>query len=298
MALLDKDRNGWLMGEELKHVWVWLDKNRNARVDRGEIQNSSVYVRALNTEPTLDAAGNAESLQGAQGLDGKPMQTWDWWSRPWPFDLGSDRFVDLDKNPAKDGGLGIKRTLSIPKGSVPEELHIYRWSSLTNPDSGGFLRFFNVNDELYVVASSYMLLGDAIRDSRIPFPWSRVYLRGESLVWELFPELTGSREPTVARSLGGYQVLEGKSAYIPSDPKSPQKVYPWVAELVTLDSLSKEKELIRNAYARFAAYSVGDFIKAKSLGNAAAVEGNLRLPAKVNFTDLSGVPNSALRIEK
>lgn len=71
LALLDKDGDKKLTGDELKTLKVWLDKNVNAKVDDGEI--SAVSDLAI-TEISVEQ----KNLVSSFVKDGKTLTAWDW----------------------------------------------------------------------------------------------------------------------------------------------------------------------------------------------------------------------------
>lgn len=77
---LDKDGNGSVQGKELSKVWVWLDKNTDAKVQEGELtplSEKGIDSVAIPTEK--DAKGGLVAIGGASGTGGK-FDTRDWWS--------------------------------------------------------------------------------------------------------------------------------------------------------------------------------------------------------------------------
>jgi tetratricopeptide (TPR) repeat protein len=80
LAALDDEADGELAGEELRHLAIWHDRNRNGRSEPGEVRSLARHgVVALST---AHVAGDgvtfaAMSLQGARLADGQTRPTYD-----------------------------------------------------------------------------------------------------------------------------------------------------------------------------------------------------------------------------
>jgi hypothetical protein len=72
LSLLDKDHDGVLKGKELKGLYVWQDKNQNAKVDPGELKS----VQQLGITEIFLAHKNSE---GYFIQNGEKKIMWDWW---------------------------------------------------------------------------------------------------------------------------------------------------------------------------------------------------------------------------
>ena len=71
LATLDTNKDGALTGEELAGLSVWQDKNRNAKIDAGEIHSlESLGITKLNVE--------AIELTATFERNGKYYMMWDW----------------------------------------------------------------------------------------------------------------------------------------------------------------------------------------------------------------------------
>ena len=72
LATLDTNKDGALTGEELAGLSVWQDKNRNAKIDAGEILSlESLGITKLNVE--------AIELTATFERNGKYYKMWDWY---------------------------------------------------------------------------------------------------------------------------------------------------------------------------------------------------------------------------
>jgi hypothetical protein len=71
-ALFDKNHTGVIKGEELKGLYVWIDKNGNGKVDPGELYT----VQQLGITEISDQHKNMKSWYIRNG---KKYDTWDWW---------------------------------------------------------------------------------------------------------------------------------------------------------------------------------------------------------------------------
>jgi len=141
LANLDSDKSGAVEGDELKELWVWLDADSDASVGSGEMTPAAQWVRKISVKPEVDIEGNAWTPNGVTLKDGKQVASWDWWS--------------CAENPlyrsAKQTGYGEYAPM-IVGAKRDEKPVIYEWK-MDGDDQGGFLRFFNVDKDLYVVCS-------------------------------------------------------------------------------------------------------------------------------------------------
>lgn len=82
LAELDKDQDGFIRGEEMDRIGIWIDANTNARVDKGEITSAEEHqIAAIRVKADDGAAGgNYMSQQGLKFEDGSSLIIWDWWS--------------------------------------------------------------------------------------------------------------------------------------------------------------------------------------------------------------------------
>lgn len=72
--LYDTDKNGWVEGEELKGIALWLDKNANGICEDGEIRQLSEFnITRISTEKNVSYVGKYETS------DGKTHKLWNWW---------------------------------------------------------------------------------------------------------------------------------------------------------------------------------------------------------------------------
>jgi hypothetical protein len=146
LATLDADRSGALEGKELDKVWMWLDANSDAKVDKGEVKSSSSYVRALRVVPETDPLGNAWSEKGAVLLNGQDANSWDWWSMPIDPELTETSL------PKPYSEMGV---MALGAGSIyTPDLLVYAWKTSTG-DIGGYLRFIKDPEtgSLYVLSA-------------------------------------------------------------------------------------------------------------------------------------------------
>ncbi len=71
--ICDKDNNGWVEGEELNGLKLWIDSNNNAVCDDGELKDLSDYgVTRISTN-------HKDYIGSYVTKDGKLNLTWDWW---------------------------------------------------------------------------------------------------------------------------------------------------------------------------------------------------------------------------
>jgi len=79
---LDKNADKKLTAQELAVLWLWLDKNSDAKVDEGEIVPAKEMLKELDLSYQVDEVGNAWQDAGATLIDGVQIKSWDWWSLP------------------------------------------------------------------------------------------------------------------------------------------------------------------------------------------------------------------------
>jgi tetratricopeptide (TPR) repeat protein len=78
LAALDDDQNGWISGNELKHIGIWQDENSNGQSEPGEVQPVAAWgIAALNTLFVRNEEGIIWSELGVQFIDGKVRPTYD-----------------------------------------------------------------------------------------------------------------------------------------------------------------------------------------------------------------------------
>ncbi|MFN9820577.1 MAG: hypothetical protein ACK56K_07765, partial [Akkermansiaceae bacterium] len=146
LATLDSNTDGKLLNEELTSVWVWLDLNSNALVDEGEMKPSSEYVKSISVSATVDVKHNAEITEGAELLDGKKIQSWDWWSKSWPL----NRMLDTFREGSSGEPVLAHRAASLHPPTKTHPSHIYAFANPGDQSNVGYLRFLPVGNDLYV----------------------------------------------------------------------------------------------------------------------------------------------------
>lgn len=70
----DKDKNGFIEGNELKGFKLWIDRNMNAKVENGEL----VSVQEYNISK-ISTNHNGKYVSFYETTDGKKYLMWDWW---------------------------------------------------------------------------------------------------------------------------------------------------------------------------------------------------------------------------
>lgn len=69
----DKDKNGWVEGEELDGLVLWIDENHNAICEASEMKNLKDYgVEKIGTK-------HSEFVGSYVTADGTTHKMWDWW---------------------------------------------------------------------------------------------------------------------------------------------------------------------------------------------------------------------------
>lgn len=70
--VLDKDSNGWVEGEELEGLYVWQDRNANARCEKEEL--STIQSHNITKISTSHKNFTSKYFKGNE-----ESKTWDWW---------------------------------------------------------------------------------------------------------------------------------------------------------------------------------------------------------------------------
>ncbi|MCS6955198.1 MAG: hypothetical protein NZM44_02450 [Candidatus Calescibacterium sp.] len=70
----DKDKNGFIEGNELKGFKLWIDRNMNAKVDSGEL----IPVQEYNISK-ISTHHNGKYVSYYETTEGKKYLMWDWW---------------------------------------------------------------------------------------------------------------------------------------------------------------------------------------------------------------------------
>lgn len=76
---LDDDHDGWLTGQELKGLAIWIDRNQNGRSDPGEVISlDQAGIQAFATNYTQTVGRSLANPQGLRMKDGRMLPTYDW----------------------------------------------------------------------------------------------------------------------------------------------------------------------------------------------------------------------------
>ena len=79
LAMLDNDGDGWLTGNELKGLAVWVDANANGVSEPGEVRSLSTYgIIRIAVSHEADKAPSPHNPLGLQLRDGRYLPTYDW----------------------------------------------------------------------------------------------------------------------------------------------------------------------------------------------------------------------------
>lgn len=71
--ICDKDSNGWVEGEELEGLAIWMDENNDAVCQPEELKQLSDYnIKKISTN-------HKDFISKYETNDGKTLTTWDWW---------------------------------------------------------------------------------------------------------------------------------------------------------------------------------------------------------------------------
>ena len=132
LASLDKEHKGYLAGDDLKEVYVWVNKERDAIAHPGELRPASEVFSRLEVNPRRQGGNAWFESSGATLKNGRKVGTWDWWPGiSYEGLVLQPEFRSSDAERMKD----------------PAPV-IYFWKHTDGPF--GFLRFFKVGKSLYV----------------------------------------------------------------------------------------------------------------------------------------------------
>lgn len=69
----DKDKNGWVEGQELEGLKIWIDENNDAQCQPDELKNLEDYnIKRISTH-------HDDFVSQYETSDGQVRTTWDWW---------------------------------------------------------------------------------------------------------------------------------------------------------------------------------------------------------------------------
>lgn len=123
---LDVDGSGNLRGKELQHLWLWVDRNSDAKVGAGELMPLADHrISSLGLDFKREAGGGLAAMGGAEA-DGKFYPLVEWWSL---------------------GGME-RKAFEQYVGSVLDDKCIYQWSPEQAIDGveGGLVRYMIAAD--------------------------------------------------------------------------------------------------------------------------------------------------------
>jgi hypothetical protein len=91
LAALDDNHDGWLSGNELTGLAVWIDRNQNGRSDPGEVITlEQAGIVRISVSAKVDVDGTLANAHGIQFSDGRRTPSYDWVARSQP-ELGTKR---------------------------------------------------------------------------------------------------------------------------------------------------------------------------------------------------------------
>jgi len=80
---LDDNRDGWLSGDELKGLAVWIDRNGNGVSDAGEVMSvESMGVTGISARWNETEGASPMNRMGIRLRDGRVVGSWDWVADP------------------------------------------------------------------------------------------------------------------------------------------------------------------------------------------------------------------------
>jgi len=225
LASLDKDKDGQLVGSELRNLWIWVDANSNGLVDPGEIKPADSYLKALNVHPVSYQSGDVEAPKGAVLQSGQMVATWDWWSMGLPSDV---TVVKRD----------TPKAYYEPKliGTPPALAKVYVWGMGNRIN--GLLRFVTVGADQYVVSLPF---GTYPKLGYYPGLFSKIHCAPGKLDWRFTGYYGGLTE--LAFVTGTPALLQGENGReVMGDTRS---VYSWNAVVLSGNVDEKMEAYVR-----------------------------------------------------
>lgn len=211
---LDVDGDGVLRGEELEPLWLWVDRDSNAKVGAGELKSLSDHgISSLSLEFKREAGGGMAVMEGAEAGD-KSYPLVEWWSLGGMDHKAFKQYVD----------------------SVLDDKCVYQWAPEEAIDGvkGGLVR--------YMIAADGTLVG-------ISMPFSQSELNEIiGLLIPYVPKGDGtfySRADMGSTWLDNYMRVDGDILYgmtesivKTNEPDSPQQVVPGPPQLAPNGSMT------------------------------------------------------------
>ena len=150
---------GYLDGDALKEVYVWVNKAQDAIAHPEELRPATEVFKRLNCNPTHAGGRDVWDPEGATLINGKKVGTWDWWPAVLEPSLG------VKRQPASV--LVSPAPFDTITGKAAEQPFpiVYVWYSPPTPDGvpvGGFLRFFRVGSQVWVATSGAGFASDRV----------------------------------------------------------------------------------------------------------------------------------------
>jgi hypothetical protein len=193
-------------------------------------------VKSISVSATVDVKHNAEITEGAELLDGKKIQSWDWWSKSWPL----NRMLDTFREGSSGEPVLAHRAASLHPPTKTHPSHIYAFANPGDPSNVGYLRFLPVGNDLYVFSLNNATPPKEAYLNMLSYkiPFTKVTKTNESqLFWEFNLVFLGwkDRSKVSLSNLGDKTgtVLIGEGFKdLGNLSKSKSFSYNWVAELV------------------------------------------------------------------
>jgi hypothetical protein len=196
LAVLDVDLSGWVEGREMGELFLWYDRNADAKVEPGEMVPASSEVRRLSVKPEYQA-GKKSPYSSAERLDGVTIRTWDW--------------ISAQGAGAEAGYWGVQ----VAPGGGGEPPLMYRWTTLegweidpTHGSGGAVFRWFFVGKDLYLYSSASGVNAGSQNYSKV-----KVTPKGDS--YELSWQWLGSNQPNYATLLSDGLLLGRSPGLMP-----------------------------------------------------------------------------------
>jgi len=208
LATLDCNDDGFLTGDEMENIFIWVDSNTDAVCQPGEYTPLAGSVEKLAVRAHADDNGNASiEKTGALMRNGSWVSSWDWWSSEYAY---PSVLVNNEIVPCQ---VVYPSTEKVPSATI------YKWTITKSqnlpasmPEStGGYLRFFKRNGAVMVWALGSV---EFSKNGLISGSFSQIAEKEHRLAWKT-PATQAKLLPNgnisgTTRTRGGYYTWEAE----------------------------------------------------------------------------------------
>lgn len=243
LATLDTNKDGKLNGAELGELWIWLDKNSDAKVQEGEIQPASDYMTEIPLHYESDAVGNTWQNPSVTLKDGRAVRSWDWWSHQ-PQNM-ANIYGTIHQ---AAGVMGLGQPLS--------SLSIYSWHTTEQGVlAHGLLRFVMVGSGVYVISAATAPVG---RPDVAVMVYAKVKKNADSYSWRFRFYFRDVIVDNLVQVDGNRLIGTGNFSY----RKNRSSTYGWQGELLGIESSSALQKSMFPVYQLLTSFTDEDFAQA------------------------------------